>query len=224
MRRLLLAVNLTLVALGAFGQESSKSNVSQLPDGTLSGDTYTNDAVGLSYQFPNGWAATPDPKGPTTIDPRGSKKVANQCSKVLLRLSPLSKTEGRFSATAILIAIDPSCLGAPTFPQSLEQTDEIVKVAEKIGKSFNYTPFLSPYGNTVHPLNSQGRVIIQLLGGLVINALERPANSKEPLDVKTSFTFTEANGRWVAWAYTADDPSTEELKNVKVMLKDAPPR
>jgi hypothetical protein len=152
MRNFLFAAVLSLFTLEAVGGGSPKLQLSQLPDGTLSGNIYMNEAVGLSYKIPSGWLATPDPS--------------------------------------------------------------------------NYTPFMSPYGNAVHPFSAQGRVIIQATGGLVVNALEavggHPAKTKEPLDVKTSFTFTEAGDCWIAWAYSADERSAEALKNVEVTFKGAP--
>jgi len=216
-----IALILAILAAGAFGQGSSKSQISQLPDGTLSGDTYTNDAVGVSYEFPNGWTATADVKGPTRIDVRHPRALANQCSKVLLSLNAPGKVSGRFSSFAILLAIDPACLSGPPFPQSVSESEKIKKVAQKIAKAFSDTPYVSPFGNTVHPFDSQGRLTIRLTAAVIINAIEgEPAPRKEPLRVQTSFTFTELNGYWVAWAFIADDNSAAELQSVKVVFKN----
>jgi hypothetical protein len=112
---------------------------------------------------------------------------------MLLWLTPVAKIEGRFSPVATVFVTDPGCLGVAAFPESLEKVKEINRVAKKMGDNFNYTPFMSPYGNAVHPFSSQGRVIMQTTGGLVINALEgNHQKAKEPLDLKTSFTFTKA--------------------------------
>ena len=79
-------------------------------------------------------------------------------------------------------------------PESLDKVKEIDKVAKKMGDNFSYTLFMSPYGNEVHPFSSQGRIIIQASGGMIINALEGKHQKTKPLTVKTSFTFTNANG------------------------------
>jgi hypothetical protein len=224
MRSLAIAVLFSLFVLEAVGQQSTKIPLLQISNGTLSGNTYTNAALGLSYQIPDGWNGDPDPKG-VPIDSRGPDKVANRCSRVLVWLTPVSKIEGRFNPVATVFVTDPACLGAATFPESVEQVKEINKVAKKMGDSFNYTPFMSPYGNAIHPFSSQGRVVIQATGGLVINAVARgEGKTKEPLEVKTSFTFTEANGYLVVWAYAANESAAEPLKNMQVTFMTAPTR
>jgi hypothetical protein len=219
-----IGVLFSLFVLEAVGQQSTKIQLLQIPNGMLSGNTYTNDALGLSYQVPDGWKGDPDPKD-EPIDWRGPHKVANRCSRVLLWATPVSKIEGRFNPTATVFVTDPACLGIAAFPESVEQVEEINKVAKKMGDSFNYTPFMSPYGNAVHQFSSHGRVVIQVTGGLVINAVERGhGKTKEPLEVKTSFTFTEANGYLVVWAYVANESSAEPLKNMQVTFKRASAR
>jgi len=99
----------------------------------------------------------------------------------------------------------------------VEQVKEINNVAKKMGDSFNYTPFMSPYGNAVHPFSSEGRVIIQADGRLIINAnTGRDAKTKESLELNTSFRFTEASGLLIVWAYVADTSAAAVLKPLQV--------
>lgn len=82
---------------------------------------------------------------------------------------------------------------------------------------------MSPYGNAVHPFSSQGRVMIQTTGAMLINALDGEHQKiKEPLEVKTSFTFTESNGYLVVWAFVADVTSSEVLRKMEVAFKPIP--
>lgn len=211
-----------IIFLNALGQRGPKLQLSKIPNGDMSGDTYTNDALGLSYQIPAGWKGDPDPKD-VSIDWRSPDKSANRCSRILLWLGPVAKIEGRFNPMATVFVTDPGCLGLAAFPESLDNVKEINKVAKKMGDNFSYTPFMSPYGNEVHPFSSQGRVIIQATGGMIINALEgKHQKTKEPLNVKTSFTFTKANGYLVVWAYAADESSAEVLKKIEVAFKPVP--
>ncbi len=125
--------------------------------------------------------------------------------------------EGRFSSVATVFATDPECLGVAAFPKSPDQVKEINRVAKTMGDSFNYTPFMSPYGNAVHPFSSEERLIIQADGGLIINANSgRDAKTRAPLEVKTSFRFTEARGLLIVWAYVADKSAAEVLKPLQV--------
>ena len=222
MRNLAILVTLTFLAFGTSGLGSPRPKTSQLPDGTLAGNIYSNDALGLSYEFPNGWTATADPKGPVTLDFRKPDGPVNQCSKVLLSLSAARQAEGKFNSVATLLAIDPGCFSGVEFPHSMDK-GKIQKVADKIIRSFSNTPYISPDGAYVVGYWSQGRVIVHLTGGVVVNAVEgRHPATREPLHLNISFIFTESNGYWVAWAYLADDPSAEVLKNTTVKFKDAP--
>ncbi len=48
----------------------------------------------------------------------------------------------------------------------------------------------------------------------------RPSTKELPVEIHTSLTVTESNGYWVAWGYLADNPSSEQLKKVRVVFKD----
>jgi len=222
MRNLLIPVTLIFFALGATGLASSGSKVSQLPDGKLSDNIYSNDALGLRYEVPSGWTATADPKGPVSLDGKNPDSPMNRCSKILLSIYAPHQVEGKFNSMATLFAIDPGCFSGTEFPRSMDK-GKIQKVADKIIRSFANTPYISPDGAYVMGYWSQGRVIVHLTGGVVVNAVEgRHPATKEPLHLNLSFVFTESKGYWVAWAYAVDDPSKEELKNAEVVFQDAP--
>ena len=97
MRGSLMAVLVSLISLGAAAQQQNKLQLSQIPNGTISGNTYVNDALGVSYQVPDGWKGNPDPKD-IRLDWRSADRVANKCSRILLWLTPMSKIEGKFKA------------------------------------------------------------------------------------------------------------------------------
>ena len=224
MRILLIPVTLTFFALGAVSLGAPTPKISQLPDGTLSSNIYSNDALGVSFEFPDGWTATLDPKHAVSLDYRKPEEPANQCSKILLSLEAPHQVEGRFYSVASLFAIDPGCFPGTEFPHSLDKA-KIQKLADKIIKTYSHSPYISPYGAFVVGDMSQGRVFIRLTQGVIIIALfGHPAARKEPLNVNNSIVVTESNSYWVAWAYLADDPSTEELKNAKEEFKDATPK
>ena len=68
MRKLLATALVLFLCLLSSGFGSYRSQISQLPAGKLSGDTYANDAVGFTTTIPTGWTAKADPAGPTRID------------------------------------------------------------------------------------------------------------------------------------------------------------
>jgi hypothetical protein len=178
----------------------------------------------LSYEFPKGWTPIVDSKHFPPVDSRKPDGIANQCSKVLVWIQAPGKVEGRFSSIATLLAIDPGCFPGAVFPKSLSDKGKINKFADKIIKPYANTPFFSPYGATVSiAFSPKGRAMMRLTGGVILNAIEgRPAPAKEPLNANTSFALTESNGYWIAWAYLADEPSANELRNdVKISFEDA---
>lgn len=200
---------------------SAQKTISDVPSGKLNGNVYENQGLGVVYEFPANWTAAIEPSGPQNLDPRGHDKPANRCTKILVWLSAPGKTEGRFSSIAALLVIDPACMDLGAFPTSLDERDQIVKVARAVGGYFSFTPFMSPYGNRLNTTFSQNRVVLETSGGMIINALIGPhPKSKEPLAINTSFNFTQAGTNWVAWAYVADEPSTEALKAIRVTLSE----
>ena len=117
-RNLLILLALTLSPLGAVGLGSPGSKISQLPDGVLSGNVYSNDALGLKFNFPRGWIATADPKGPIGLGFRTQDGPVDQCIKVLLSFQAPHPVEGRFSSGGDVIVIDPGCFSDLEFPTS----------------------------------------------------------------------------------------------------------
>jgi len=224
MRRLLLSLTLSFFALEAVILDAQPSKISQLADGILSGNSYSNDDLGLRIEFPDGWKTTLSPKNPTMLDYRKPDELANLCSKVLLSLQAPHPVEGRFNSMAILFAIDPGCFSGTEFPRALDKA-KIQKLADKIIKTYSHSPFISPYGAFVVGDLTQGRVVIRFTQGFIINAIVgHPATKKEPLNVYASIDLTESNGYWIAWAYIADESSAGELKKATLEFIDAAPK
>jgi len=223
LRNRAIVIALLFVSLTSLGQNPLKAEVAQLPAGVLTGNLYTNNALGLSFCVPPAWTAKPDPKGPVILDPKPNGR-ANQCSKILLTFEAPGKVEGRFSSFGMVLAIDPRCLSAGPFPQSTDDKDNLNKVVDKIVKYFKNTSFFSPYGVTIYALRTQenkGPMLILMKGAMTINAIEgHPPPRKEPLGVSTLFALEESRGYWIAWGYMADDPSRDELeKNSRMLIQ-----
>jgi hypothetical protein len=231
MRTLVIALTLGVLATATRPEKPPRSTIPQLPDGTLSGDTYTNGALGLSWQFPAQWAADIDPKDTDSLDPKHPNGRARQCSRVLVWTHAPRPSEDRFASTAALIAIDPRCLTHAEFPQSALDSERTNDVIDALIKNFKNSMFFSPYGVKIVAFSTPGAhpsVTIDLTGGMTINAIGVPiggrlAATKEPLKVNTCFNVIERHGYWLVMAYVADDSSTEELKHAKPTLTDPAP-
>jgi hypothetical protein len=213
--RNLLFLTLVFSALGAICLGSPKSKLSQLPDGTLSGDIYSNRALGLRYEVPPGWIAVADPKDPVKIDDRDPDGPVNQCSKVLLWLrapeQDPEQNKAQFNSTITLLAIDPHCFPGAKFPKSLKDRKRVQEFARKIVNSFSHTAFISRNGADIDADIQNGKLAIWLTGADLINAPDSQA-VKEPLRVNRLLGLVESNGYWIAWANLADDPTKAQLQ------------
>lgn len=213
MRKLLFACSL-LLALQAPAQTPK---LAALPAGTLSGGLYANPALGITFQVPAGWDATTDPARSVILDNHKANGPANRCSRVLLSFFAPGKVEGRFNSAAALFVIDPQCLTQTPFPTSIEDKSAFGKVADAIIKPFTHSPFISPHGVDASIFLRQKHIVLQLTGTLTINAIEDPhSHAEEPIDINTSFAFTQARGYWIAWGYTATDASLEPLDTLQI--------
>jgi len=232
MRNVLVTALLALSTLGLFAQ---KSKIPELPSGTLSGNVYTNDAVGLTVEFPREWhvvtgqqwhVATYSLDG-AHLDPihHDYQGLADQCSKVLLLLNAPGVAKEQFASFAALLAIDPACFSSEAFPQSTDQEERILKLVEKVGLAFVDTPFIPPTQVRVQASTAQGRVVITTTDMTPVAIMNdengRPSTTEPPLECHTLFAFTESKGYWVAWAYLADKASAEQLKKVRAVFKDS---
>jgi len=222
MRKEILAAAFALFAVAAIAKTKPSAKIAALPQGKLAGHVYTNEALGITYEYPSDWNASTDPKETIDLDPEHPDGPAVQCSRVLLWLEAPKKAEGRFSGMAALIAIDSGCFTNVQFPQSALDKQAIDDVVDVLIKHYKRSPFFSPYGVKFYASAPQGRMQILMTGGMVINAIEskigEPAAAKEPLDVSTSFFVVESKGFWIARAYVADDPSKQEIEQSKLSL------
>jgi hypothetical protein len=203
------------------------TKIAALPQGKLTGQGYVNDALGLTYEYPNDWDASTDPKETLNLDPNHPEKPVVQCSRVLLSIREPSKGEGKFSSVADLIAIDPRCLTVVPFPQSWMDQQDKSDVIDVIIKNFKHSAFLPPDRVKTLISDDHGHIEFLLTGGMIINANEmingRPNPEKQPLEVHTSFFVVESQGFWIVLAYLADDPSEKKLSQSKFSLPDFPP-
>jgi len=225
MRKLVIAATISLIVGGAAGEKPRHSTTSQLPDGIVSGNNYTNEALGVIWDFPDGWKVITEDNLAGNLDPGHPNSRAVQCSKVLVWIKAPQQSEDRFASFATLIAIDPTCLSNAEFPKQFPDAKrDVDAVVDAVIKNFKRSPFFSPYGVKVIAFPSpapEQRVTIDLTGGMTINAIAgHPAPRKEPLNVNTHFSVTEWHGYWMAIASVADDPSDEELKKAKPAFID----
>jgi hypothetical protein len=225
MRMGILVTALAFISVVAVAKTKPSERIAALPQGKLAGHVYFNEALGLTYEYPSDWDANTDPKETIDLDPDHPDGVAVQCSRVLLTLEAPKIAEGRFTGAAELMVIDPGCFTNVRFPLSLFPEQGVNDVVDVLVKHFKHSPFFSPYGVKGSAHISEGHVVMELHGGMTINAIEtikgQPSPAKEPLDVHTSFFVVQSHGFWIARGYVADDASEQELKLEKLSVADS---
>jgi hypothetical protein len=224
MRTGILIACFVITAVCAAAKTKPSARIAALPEGKLSGHVYTNEALGITYDYPSDWTASTDSKETIDLDPSHPNGASVQCSRSLLTLKAPSPSEERFSGWAEVIVIDPGCLTKVQFPRSPFDKQGINDTVDVIIHFFKHSPFFSPYGVRCQASAPEGRMQLLLTGAMTINAIEspigHPATAKEPFDVHTSFFVVQSNGFWIVRAYVADGPAEQELKFERFSVSD----
>jgi hypothetical protein len=224
MRAMALAALILLASGTAFGQlPSPMIALAQLPDGTLSGNVYSNNALGVIFHLPSGWNGSLDP-GHSVVFGKDPDGLANRCTRILERFESPRKVKDWFSAWGIVFAIDPNCLSIGSFPTSPETSNsQVDDLAQKIYQLYHPAPFFPPGKLDVSADRLEwpsGPVIIYLRGKGYRNVDEvDPMRKREPVPVNTEFVVTHGTNYWLGWAAIADDHSRAELARSQLQVK-----
>jgi len=210
----------------------SPTHVAQLNPGVVAGNTYTNDTLGFSFQFPAGWIiadkATQDKvaeAGHQFVygnDPGAAREheVAKECGRILLSTTQYpegAKTEEVNPLVAIM-AFDSDCLPSVHLPSSTTDGEAIRQLGVEMSRSLSGTPFIGKGQNTLRAFMLQNRVMLDLSSEFKANVPKR----KEPLDIYTSVIFTEDNNYWVAWMFMQSSQSGLDDLRKSIRIEFAP--
>ncbi len=197
---------------------SPTKRIGNLNLGTVSGNVYSNDALGLTCEFPAGWHIVNGAAQEEVIaagheaawgsDPsiRLGHEWLQRCAKVLLSVTkdPVGSSIARVNPAMMVMAADPECFpGAPRFPTSTDNGEGISRLGGSILEWLEGTSFTSSKPDSVGALNLQGRLMV-VIGGTV--AARTPGSA---LSVRSSASlfFTSRNDYWVAFAFISHSES-----------------
>jgi hypothetical protein len=207
----------------------SPEHIAQLNPGTVSGNTYTNNVLGFSFQFPAGWVVADKATQDKVMeaghqfaygsDPAAAREheMEQECGRMLLSATQYpegSKTDEVNPLVAIM-ALDSGCLPGAHLPNSISDSDAIRQLGIQIARSLAGTPFFGKGQNTVTAYMVQNRVMVDLSSAFKVNVPSR----KQPLDVFTSVIFSEDKDYWVMWLFM--NGSQSGLDNLKNNVKIA---
>jgi hypothetical protein len=213
-------LTLTLFGISSVAIASPKPGISEIPAGVVSGDTYSNEFLGIHAEIPRGWEVHAIPNSSLKLDNRNPDAPINQCSKVLLLLEAPAPVRANFDSAFFIFAMDPRCFPGNKFPDSDKDLAGIQKFAKTTIATFSHSPFISPNGADYGAERIESKLVIRFVGDMMTDASEVPAERpRGPVHVNLMLSVTESNGYWVAWSAVADDGAKEILKNARMQLR-----
>jgi hypothetical protein len=205
----------------------SSNRIAQLNMGTVSANTYKNDALGFTYVFPAGWVINDRAVQEKVMeaghefaygnDPAAAREhiAFQQCARILLMATKYpegTKTE-EVNPLIAVIAFDSACSPNGHFPNSLDDKDSIKEAAKQMLHAFAGTPFVSKGNIAVNAFVVQNRLMLDISNSFQVS---RP-RSKTAVDVHTSIDVTQLGDYLVAWAFVSGSAAgLQELKATQI--------
>jgi len=211
MRLNAVAAILFCISIGSYAQTQQKTKLSQIPDGVLSGNTYTNDELGITFLLPNDWTATVKSQMPTLFSPEADAP-ANRCTRILLEYD---SKPGDSTAKGVVFAIDPDCLKIGPFPVVEADKNRLEAFNHSIAEIYRRSTFFPPGDVQLYAFRGAGeksRLFLGLAGAAQVSPPGSDAGVKrEPVQMNTLFVVVNVDKCWVGWAIVADDKAKDEF-------------
>jgi hypothetical protein len=206
----------------------SPTHIAKLNPGVVSGNTYTNETLGFSFQFPAGWIVADKATQDKVVeaghqfvygnDPAAAREheVAQECGRILLSTTqyPEGTKTDEVNPLMAIMAFDSDCLPSMHLPSSTTDREAIRQLGVQMSRSLSGTPFIGKGQNTLRAFTLQNRLMLDLSSEFKANVPKR----KEPVNIYTSVIFTEDNNYWVAWMFMQSSQSgLDDLrKNIRI--------
>ncbi len=214
--------------------DPSGGHIAKLHDGIVWSNTYTNDALGFTYEFPTGWIVADEATRIKVVesghqaaygdDPSSAQEHAfiQKCARyplMVIRYPEGTKREGVNPLIALML-IDPACFPADfRFPSSLDNRERIAELSKAILSLLANAPFFGNGKNSVSAASDGDRVWIDLSSTANV---EIPGTA--PIAVFTVMAITEVRDYWVAWMFMAGSQNElDQLKRTPIFFS-SPPR
>lgn len=210
--------------------KSDKVPIARLSEGTISGNTYHNSDLGLSYEFPSGWSISDRKTQQQAISnsyqfvwtediPREKMQHGTQCARSLLFVSkyPELMRANEFNAFAILIAADPRCIPGASVPASIKDQQAIQRIATNVGAYFKTSGLNSLDSGRIQAFDWGGRVAFELRQRFRVTT--QASGTITSMEVITSTLVMPFGQFWtMCMSVGADDTQMKALRATKIFF------
>lgn len=224
-------VGLSRSSLAAIPHPSGR--IKGLSEGTVSGNSYVNAALGLSYEFPVGWYVADKATQDKVIeaghqaawgnspDAAREHETVQNCMRALLWTTkyPEGTPTKEVNPLIVLSVADPDCFPAIRFPTSSDDQETISQVGQALVRSFQGAPLFGQGNIRLGTLTAQGHFFLVVSGESKMNLPGRSA----PVEAHNSMVITSANNFWLVWIFSSgSEAELQELKNTNIRFSSSP--
>lgn len=201
--------------------------LAQVDPGHVSGNIYSNNALGFTYDFPAGWKISDKAAQQKTMEtghnanygdsPEAQREheTTMKCMRVLLwanKPQPTNPEEG-LDPAAIVFAFSPSCFPDVTFPSSSEDRQGIKNAVEFLRDAFNGSPLVSQGEQKISTFKIQNHLFLDV----TVSTQMESTDTGKPEHVYASLLLTPIKDYWLVWMLMSNtDAGLRELKKLKV--------
>ncbi len=197
----------------------------ELSSGTVSGNSYTNSALGFSYEFPTGWYQADEATQRKVIEaghqaawgnsPSAAQEheAAQNCTKVLLWVNrEPGGTKADVNPLIVILAADPQCSPGVTFPTSSDDHEGVRNIVQAVVRSLAGSLVMSG-AMKVGTFSLQGHLFLNVSGVSQVNV---PGHDG-PVELHNSLVFTSLKGIWTIWLFSSgSEAELQELKHTNI--------
>ena len=206
--------------------------IEKLSPGTISGNMYTNNDLGFSFGFPEGWHLADQAAQEKVIEvghqaawgdnavAAREHELAMKCIKTLLWATQYSYQDvqkGKVNPLVVALAMDPGCAPGASLPNTADDPPTIRKKGEALVHALQVSALGVGGGEMKFgTLTIQNHFFLEADGVLRAKIPEMTA----PIEAHYSFIMTTANKFWLVWMFeTGSEADLRELKRMHVTFE-----
>jgi hypothetical protein len=191
--------------------------VTNVADGSVSGNIYSNDELGFRYELPRGWVLNNNAHVWGNDLAAQIEHLAPRCTKTLLYVTryPEDPPTAELNPTIILAALDPTRTPEVTYPAAPSDRQRVQQVAKQTVDYFGKTKMAPTSRPSVRAFNNAGRTMIEISQSFTTTAV----GQSTPLKVLCSVLLMQAGDYWVTWVFAGgNELQLKDLRETKIFF------